>query len=129
MGVLTISKPSAITLGGNADITVSNRRFRTRDITFSASYATGGDLFVTGQTTAVQAARAVGLNEVIMQAYIDHAKNAAGTSLVPVRFDYSAGKLQAYRYDGASVGKAFLEEVTAAVDLSLFTVRITFMGV
>lgn len=129
MGVVTISKPTGISLGGNADITVSNRRWRTRDVTLSSSYATGGDLFVSGQTTAPQAANAVGLRQNVIQVYTDHAKNAAGTSLVVVRFDYATGKLQAFRYDGASVGKAFLEEVTAAVDLSLFTARITFFGV
>lgn len=127
MGVLTISRPSPLTFVGNPDITVGNRRFRTRDITFSSSYATGGDLFATA-TSALIAAQAVGLKEAIHQVLVDHAKNAAGTSLVPVRYDYSAGKLQAYRYDGASAGKAFLEEVTAAVDLSLFTCRLTFVG-
>lgn len=128
MGVLTISRPTALSLGGNPDITVSNRRFRTRDVTFSASYATGGDLFA-ATTSALIAAQAVGLKESIMQVLVDNAKNAAGTSLVAVRYDYAAGKLQAYRYDGASVGKAFLEEVTAAVDLSLFTARLTFVGI
>jgi hypothetical protein len=129
MGVLSISRPTPISFGGNPDITISNRRFRTRDVTFSNSYATGGDLFVTAQATLTQAANAVGLRQEIQQVIVDHAKNAAGTSLVVVRFDYAAGKLQAYRYDGASAGKAFLEEVTAAVDLSLFTARLTFIGV
>ena len=122
MGNLVVAKPTGL----NPDFTVSNKRWRTRDVTFSNSYATGGDVL---GTTLVLAARAVGLYSTIHQVIVDHAKNAAGTSLVVVRYDYAAGKLQAYRYDGASVGKAFLEEVTAAVDLSLFTARLTFIGV
>lgn len=104
----------------NPDVTIGNRRWRTRDVvlTTGANYTTGGDTLTPSQ---------VGLR-VITQIYVDHAKNATGTSLVIVRYDYAANKLQSYRYDGASAGKAFLEEVAAAVDLSTFTARITFVG-
>src|SRR4051794_33479755 len=111
---LTVAKVSP-----NADTVFGNKRIKIRDVTFDNSYATGG-LALTAAT--------VGL-KVIQQVLTDAgAKNAAGTSVVPIRYDYTNSKLQAYRYDGASAGKAFLEEVTAAVDLSLFTARITIIG-
>jgi hypothetical protein len=36
--------------------------------------------------------------------------------------------LRAFRYDGANAGKASLEEVANAVDLSTYTTRIVFIG-
>ena len=36
--------------------------------------------------------------------------------------------LRAFRYDGANAGKASLEEVANAVDLSTYTARIVFIG-
>jgi hypothetical protein len=101
---LTITKVT------NGDYVVGNKKIRTRDITFDNSYATGGMSLTAMATDA-------------------GAKNSAGTSVVPVRYDYTNSKLQAYRYDGASAGKAFLEEVANAVDLSSFTVRAVFTGV
>lgn len=111
---LTIAKVT------NGDYVVGNKKIRTRDITFDNSYATGG--------VALTASN-VGLRQVVSCATDGGAKNSAGTSLVPVRYDYTNSKLQAYRYDGASAGKAFLEEVANAVDLSAFTVRAVFTGV
>jgi hypothetical protein len=111
---LTITKVT------NGDYVIGNKKVRTRDITFDTSYATGG--------LALTAAN-VGLRSVVSMSTDGGAKNSAGTSLVPVRYDYANSKLQAYRYDGASAGKAFLEEVAAAVDLSAFTVRAVFTGV
>jgi hypothetical protein len=111
---LTIAKVT------NGDYVIGNKKVRTRDITFDSSYATGGESL---------AATDVGLRNVVSVATDGGAKNAAGTSLIPVRYDYTNSKLQAFRYDGASAGKAFLEEVAAAVDLSLFTVRAVFTGV
>lgn len=110
---LTIAKVS------NGDYNIGNKRVRTRDVTFDTSYATGGLALTPSQ---------VGLRSIIEAETGGGAKNAAGTSLVPVRYDYTNSKLQAYRYDGASAGKAFLEEVAAAVDLSAFTVRMKFVG-
>jgi hypothetical protein len=107
-------------VSGLKDEKVGNLRFCTRDITFDNSYPTGG--------YAVTKAQA-GMNAAVRSVLTDAgAKNAAGTSAVPVRYDYTNNKLQAYRYDGASAGKAFLEEVANAVDLSTFTVRVTFVG-
>jgi hypothetical protein len=109
---LTIAKVTG------ADYVSSNKRVRVRTVTFDASYATGG----LSLTPAL-----VGLRT-IDTVHGGIAKNAAGTSALPVAYDFTAQKLQAYRYDGASAGKAFLEEVTAAVDLSAFSVRLTFTG-
>jgi hypothetical protein len=111
---LTITKVT------NGDYVVGNKKVRTRDITFDNSYATGG--------MSLTAAN-VGLRNIVAMATDAGAKNSAGTSVVPVRYDYTNSKLQAYRYDGASAGKAFLEEVANAVDLSAFTVRAVFTGV
>jgi len=111
---LTVAKVS-----GSPDFTAGNRKVRIRDITFDSSYATGGE-----SLTAAD----VGLKTVQAVATDGGAKNSAGTSLVPVRYDYAASKLQAYRYDGASAGKAFLEEVANTVDLSAFTVRLMIWG-
>lgn len=111
---LTIAKVT------NGDYVVGNKKIRTRDITFDNSYATGGESLTASD---------VGLRSVVAVATDGGAKNSAGTSLVPVRYDYTNAKLQAYRYDGASAGKAFLEEVAAAVDLSAFTVRAVFTGI
>jgi hypothetical protein len=105
--------------GRSVDTKWGDKKIVTRDITFSNSYATGGEAITPAS---------LGLSRIELVFGDAHAKNAAGTSLVPVRFDYTAKKLQAYRYDGASAGKAFLEEVAAAVDLSTFTVRLSFMG-
>lgn len=103
------------------DYTVSNKRFRVRDVqlTAGANYTTGGESITPAS---------VGLRKIEHVLTDVGAKNAAGTSAVPVRFDYANNKLQAYRYDGATAGKAFLEEVAVNVDLSAFTARLTFVG-
>lgn len=101
--------------------TFGNKKVRTYDVqlTSGANYTTGGETITPG---------AVGMKKIEQVLSDAGAKNAAGTSTVPVRYDYTNSKLQAYRYDGASVGKAFLEEVAAGVDLSAFTARLTFIG-
>lgn len=115
MALGTVTRPTP-----NPDFTVSNRRFRTRDvqITSGANYTTGGESITPAS---------VGLR-VIQQVVTDGAKNAAGTSYLPVRYDYSANKIQAYRYDGSQAGKASLEEAASNFDASTFTARITFIG-
>jgi hypothetical protein len=107
---LTLSKVDAYVEG--------NKRVRVYDVTFDSSYATGGESLLASD---------VGLKKVI-NVPDALAKNSTGTSGVPVVYDYANSKLQAYRYDGSSAGKAFLEEVANAVDLSTFTVRLTFIG-
>ncbi len=108
-----------ITAVTGASGVAGNKRTRVYDVTLDNSYPTGGYSITPAQ---------VGLKKIEFVDAGGGAKNSAGTSLVPVRFDYTNSKLQAYRYDGASAGKAFLEEVSNAVDLSAFSVRLTFIG-
>ena len=125
MALGTITKPTA--LGSAADYTVANKRSRTRDvqITSGANYTTGGETIT---------AASVGLRSQIHQVVMDgNARTTTGgASSLALAIDYSptdgSVKLQAYRYDGASAGKAFLEEVAANVDLSTFSARLTFIG-
>lgn len=109
----------ALTITKVEDFVIGNKRVRVRDVTFDNSYATGG-LSLTPANVNLRR---------IIQVVATGGKNAAGTSAIPVAYDYTNQKLQAYRYDGASAGKAFLEEVAAAVDLSTFTVRLEITGV
>jgi hypothetical protein len=104
---------------GNPNTTVSNKRLRVVDVTLDNSYPTGGYAITPAQ---------LGFKVRIETVFDATAKNAAGTSAVPCRWDPANQKLQCYRYDGASAGKAFLEEVVNAVDLSTFTVRLTALG-
>lgn len=117
MALGTISK-----ITPNPDSTAGNFKVRVRDVqlTSGANYTAGGETITPSQ---------VGLRRIFQVVTDAGGKNAAGANVVPVRYDYAANKLQAYRYDGASVGKAFLEEVAAGVDLSTFTARLTFFGV
>ena len=102
-----------------ADRVEANKRVKVRTLTFSNSYPTGGEVL----TPAL-----CGLRVIYEVRPHGAAKNAAGTSALELAYDFVNQKLQAYRYDGASAGKAFLEEVTAAVDLSTFSVRCTIVG-
>lgn len=93
------------------------------DVTFDNSYATAGE-----SVTASQ----LNLNT-IEYIFPFVAKNAAGTAVLPgIGYPSGAGKLSAllqlYRYDGASAGKASLEEAAAAFDASLFTARVLVLG-
>ncbi len=107
--------------GVGSDTIFGNKRIKIRDIqlTSGANYTTGGETV----TPAM-----VGLRKIDQVLTDAGGKNATGTFAVPVRYDYTASKLQAYRYNGASAGVAFLEEVGAATDLSTFSVRATFIG-
>lgn len=109
--------------GVQANTTFGNKKVRIREIvlTGGANYTTGGESVTP---------TAVGLSKRIEQVLTDGgAKNAAGTLMIPVRYDYANNKLQIFRYDGASAGKASLEEAASNFDASLFTARLTFIGV
>lgn len=110
---LTISR-----LSPNADRVEGNKRVKVRDVTFDSSYATGGESLTPAD---------VGLKKIeTVRGLV--AKNAAGTSALPLVYDYTNQKLQIYRYDGASAGKASLEEAAAAFDASAFTARLELIG-
>src|SRR3954454_12012000 len=114
---LTLSKIT--NAGRSIDGVPGANRVVYRDVTFDNSYATGG-LSLTPAS--------LGLKAIFHVRPDGPAINAAGTSALGVKYNYATQKLQAYRYDGASAGKAFLEEVAAAVDLSTFTVRLAIEG-
>jgi hypothetical protein len=98
-------------------------RFKVVDVTFDSSYPTGGE--------AVTAAD-LGWDQVHGAVVLFDAKNSAGTAVLPVVAVPNSTKtqvtLQLYRYDGASAGKANLEEAAAAFNASAFTARIKFLG-
>lgn len=108
---LSFSKVSATTWG--------NKRVRIYDVTFDSSYPTGGEPL---------AASDVGLRKIEQVLSDAGAKNSAGTSSIPVRYDYTNSKLQGYEYNGASAGVARLQELANAFDASAFSVRLTFIG-
>lgn len=97
-------------------------KFALKDITFDNSYPTTGEV-----VTATQ----VGLN-MLVGAWPAQAVNAAGTAMLPVYVEVnstgSQATLQLFRYDGASAGKANLEEAANAFDASTFTARVMFYG-
>lgn len=99
--------------------------FRARfiDVTFDNSYVTTGEPL----TTAM-----LGWNVLFGAIPLGLASNAAGTLSMPVVVKSNAAQsqltLQLQRYDGASAGKASLEEAANAFDASLFTVRLLVLG-
>ena len=101
-----------------ADRVEGNKKVKVRDVTFDSSYATGGE-----SLTAAD----VGLKKIeFVRGLV--AKNSTGTLAIPLVYDFTNSKLQAYRYDGASAGKASLEEAAAAFDASAFSARLEFVG-
>src|SRR5262245_8108846 len=98
-------------------------KFSLKAITFDNNYLTTGE-----PVTASQ----VGLNMIVGAWSVSDARNAAGTLAIPVNVVVnstgSQASLQLYRYDGASAGKASLEEAAGGFDASTFTARIMFFG-
>lgn len=92
------------------------------DVTFDASYVTTGEPLT---------AASLGWNGVVYS-FPSLAMNAAGTLGMPVYAEANATQsqltLQLLRYDGASAGKASLEEAANAFDASLFTARLLVIG-
>jgi hypothetical protein len=102
-----------------ADTTFGNKKIKIRDVTFDSSYPTGGE-----PLTAAD----VGLKRIDQVLCDAGAKNAAGTLVIPVRYDHANAKLQGYEYNGAAAGVARLQELANTFDASAFTARITFIG-
>jgi hypothetical protein len=86
--------------------------------TFDSSYPTGGEPLVAAD---LGLARITHIEDAT-------AKNAAGTSAIPVVYDHTNSKLQGYEYNGASAGVARLQELANAFDASAFTARLTVYG-
>lgn len=97
---------------------------RIMDVTFDASYPTGGEVLTAASLGWNYLYGSLGGNPIAM--------NAAGTLGIPVYVEPNAAgtqvTLQLLRYDGASAGKASLEEAAAAFDASLFTTRLYLLG-
>jgi hypothetical protein len=95
------------------------------DVTFDSSYDnTNGE--------AVTAAQ-LGYQNIYGAFPMSQAWSGITTDLVVVvvpivNSTRTSAALRAFRYDGASAGKASFEEVANAVDLSTYTVRMVFIG-
>lgn len=118
--VTQVSRPNAqIT-----ESTVGEFKLRVLDVTFDNSYVTTGE-----PLTAASLGWSFLFGHI---GGIAMAKNAAGTLAMPVTVTPNASGsqvlLQAYRYDGASAGKASLEEAANAFDASTFTARLYLLG-
>jgi hypothetical protein len=105
--------------GRKIDAVPGSRKTVYRDITFSTTYPTGGE--------ALPSAASLGLKEILfVDVECSAARNAAGTSAVPVAYDRTNHKLQAYVSNGAS--PALLAEAPSLTNLSAFTARVRFEG-
>lgn len=117
--IAELSTPNA----GQTTGTDGQFRTHTVKITFDNSYPTGGYV--------VTAAKA-GLSYISGVIIYQEAANSAGTNELPtvakVNAAGSQATLQLYRYDGAQGGKANLEEVANAVDVSAFSGIFKFVG-
>ena len=95
-------------------------------VTLDNSYLTTGEV-----VTAAQVGFRVIVGVVDLQGGAGFS-NAAGTQTLPALAKVSATgsqvAFQAQRYDGASAGKANLEEAAATTDLSLFSGKFLFIG-
>jgi hypothetical protein len=101
--------------GGN--VAFANKRMRVFDVTFDASYPTGGE-----PLTAAN----VGLKKIEQAIPHGSARNTAGTLSVKVAYDYTTQKLFAYETAGTvSTPDA---EVGSTESLATYTVRMTFIG-
>lgn len=116
MALGAITKPAGV----RCDDTWGSKRMRIRQIV-----ATGGANYTTGGETITPAS--VGLN-VIENVSGGPFKTSTGVNILDWSYDFAANKIQYYRYDGASVGKASLEEAAANFDASGYTGRLTFVG-
>ena len=118
--VAQVSRPNAAI----SETTVGEFKLRVVDVTFDNSYVTTGEPL---------AATALGWSY-----FYGHlggtaiATNATGTLALPVIVKPNASGSQVtlflYRYDGASAGKASLEEAANAFDASTFTARLYLLG-
>lgn len=102
---------------------LGSMKARVQDVLFDNSYPTGGE---------VVTAASLGWSALFGAIVMLDATNAAGTLTMPVMVKPNAAKtqvtLQLAGYDGASAGKASLEEKANAFDASLFTARIMWLG-
>jgi hypothetical protein len=111
---LTVTRPVS-----GSDGVWGNKRVKVREILFDSSYPTGGE-----SLTAAD----VGLKTIEQVLPHGPASNSDGTGGnlgVPVRYDHSTSKLQAF--ESAGDGDS-LDEVGSTNSLANYLVRITFIG-
>lgn len=106
-----------ITSVAQGDYTLSNKKVKTRDVTFDSSYATGGLSLKPSD---------VNLRAIVMVSGEVGRAGAAGATGAVVAYDYVNQKLQAYVSNGAS--PALLNEAPATTNLSTVKVRLQFTG-
>ncbi len=115
--IADVATPNAAQTSG-----LNQFKWRFKDITFDNSYPTTGEV-----VTATQ----VNLN-MLVGVIPGLAVTSDGAAALPVYGEVnstgSQATLQIYRYDGASAGKASLEEAANTFDASTFTVRLWFFG-
>lgn len=117
--IAEVSNPN----GAQTEFPFGIYKARIVDVTFDNSYVTTGE-----PLTAIN----LGWNGIFGAIPLTQAGNAAGTLAMPVHIKpnstLSQVTIQLLRYDGASAGKASLEEAANAFDASLFTVRLLVIG-
>jgi NaMN:DMB phosphoribosyltransferase len=95
------------------------------DVLMDSSYLTTGEPITAAQFGLTGVVGAIPLSMLTNRA-------SSNTSGMPVHVFPNAAQtqltIQPYRYDGASAGKAFMEEVANAVDVSAYTVRLLVIG-
>lgn len=111
---LTITKPYA-----GCDYVAGNKRHRVRELEFDNSYPTGGESLAASD-----------VNLKVIEQFIPHgpASNddgTGGTLGVPVRYDHSTSKVQAF--ESAGDGDS-LDEVGSTNSLADYLVRVTIIG-
>lgn len=106
---LTLAKPSP-----SADTVFGNKKVKVRDVTFDASYPTGGESLVPSD---------VDLNHID---FVLGNVAASATEAVAVAYDHTNETLMAFE-TGATVSTP-LDEVGNTEDLSAFTARLIIVG-
>lgn len=102
---------------GVKDFSLGNRRAKVRRVTFDSSYATGGETLVP---------KDFGFTQIDAVIVTGPARKSDGTNAVIASYDHANQKMMAYwsAASGAAPG-----QVTAATDLSTYSVRVLAIGV
>jgi hypothetical protein len=95
------------------------------DVTFDSSYDNANGEAVTAAQLGYQSLYGA---FPMSQAWSGTTTDLAVVVVPVVNSARTSVALRAFRYDGANAGKASLEEVANAVDLSTYTVRMVFIG-
>lgn len=102
-----------------ADTVWGNKRVKVREIEFDSSYPTGGE-----SLTPADVGLTV-IEQVLPHGPASNSDGTEGTLGVPVRYDHSTQKLQAF--ESAGDGDS-MDEVGSTNSLADYLVRVTFIG-